>query len=116
MSNKFEQADQPLNGSGIEPCGHAVIVLPYEPKKPDSRIVLPTTVKDRTTMLEERGIVVAIGAECWKDESQPRAAVGDKVYLPYLAGKLLPESLTADGRTYRIVNDRDIYARIVKEK
>lgn len=116
MKNKHDQAGIPLNGSGVRPCGHAVMVIPYSPQKKGGLIVLPDTVKDRNQMLEDRGIVVQIGTEAWCDEKEPRCAVGDKIYMPYMAGRMIGSDQSFDGKLYRLINDRDVVAVIEKEK
>lgn len=95
------------NTSGIRPKGHAVLGLPYEKPKKDSRIVLPDTVKERTQMLEDRIWIVAHGAACWQDEPEPRARPGELVLIPYLSGRMVRGK---DGVLYRMVNDKDVIA------
>jgi co-chaperonin GroES (HSP10) len=102
------------NKSGLKPLGHAVLVMPYEPAKKDSVIVLPATVQERQLMVETRAIVVEAGPEAWIEEKRPRAKPGDKVLLSKFAG-VLAEG-TADGERYRLVNDRDIYCKIEVEQ
>lgn len=116
MSNKFDEelkrnglTWKDNNPSGIRPKGHAVLGLPYEKPKGDSRIVLPDTVKDRTSMLEDKIRIVAIGAACWKDEPEPRASIGELVLIPYLSGRMVRGK---DGVLYRMVNDRDVIAEV----
>lgn len=101
------------NESGLSPLGHAVLVKPYEPEIKKSVIQIPETVKERTAMVEIRAVVVEVGPEAWRDEQLPRADVGDKVFLTRFAGILVKG--TADGQTYRLVNDSDIYCKIVEE-
>lgn len=110
MSNRFEESltEATLtNASGLRPKGHAVLGLPYEVPKKDSRIVLPDAVKERTQMLQDRVRVVAIGAACWNDEPEPRARVGDLVLIPYLSGRMVRGR---DGVLYRVINDKDVIA------
>ena len=103
------------NQSGLMPLGRAVLVKMYEPdKKPGSVIHVPEAVKERTSVMEQQAVVIAIGPECWSDEKGPRCAVGDKVIVTKLAGYVTRGSL--DGQLYRLVNDRDIFCKIVKEK
>lgn len=112
MSNRFEDQTEEVsvkNTSGIRPKGHAVLGLPYEKPKGDSRIVIPETVKERSQMLQDRIRIVAIGGACWNDEPEPRAAVGDLVLIPYLSGR---SARGKDGVLYRIVNDRDVIAEV----
>lgn len=116
MTNQFDNEGSPVNTSGVEPSGHCILVIPYTPKKKESRIVIPTTIKDKNDLLEDRAIVIEIGAEAWSDEKQPRCRVGDKIYIPYMAGRTLASDQTADGQLYRLINDRDVIAVIRKER
>ena len=102
------------NNSGLIPLGHAVLVEPYEPMKKDSLIVMPDTVKERTLMVETRAKVVATGPEAWCDEQVPRAMIGDHVLISKFAGVMATG--VKDGKTYRLVNDRDIYCRIEEDE
>lgn len=102
-----------VNTSGLEPLGHAVLVAPYEPEVAKSPIMLPDTVADRTKMVATRVTVIAIGAEAWREESVPRAKVGDKVMITKFAGEMTVGP--KDGKQYRVVNDRDLYVRITEE-
>jgi co-chaperonin GroES (HSP10) len=102
-----------MNKSGLKPLGHAVLVEPYEPEVKKSVIELPDTVKERTAMVETRAIVIDVGPMAWEDEKRPRAKVGDKVLISQFAGTMAKG--VADGKTYRLVNDRDIFCRIEDE-
>ena len=108
MSNVIE------NTSGLEPLGRAVLVKPYEPEKKEGLIVIPDQVQERTHMIEQRAVVVAIGPAAWEDESVPRAKVGDKVMVAKFAGAMAIGPL--DDQKYRFVNDRDIFAKVTGEK
>ena len=98
------------NTSGLVPLGCAVLVEPYEPEKKGSLIVMPETVKERTLMVETRAKVLAIGSEAWADERIPRAKTGDHVLISKFAGTMAVG--IKDGKTYRIVNDRDIFCAL----
>lgn len=102
------------NKSGLRPVGMAVLVEPYEPERASSTVIaIPQSARERMTMAEQRAVVIEIGPEAWKGESQPRAAVGDKVMISAYAGMLTigPK----DGKQYRVVNCRDIFLRIEDE-
>jgi co-chaperonin GroES (HSP10) len=101
------------NKSGLKPLGRAVLVQPYEPEIKKSMIVMPETVKERTTMVETRAVVIEIGPVAWDDEPQPRAKPGDKVLISKFAGAMAKGPL--DGQMYRLVNDRDLYCGIEEE-
>lgn len=102
------------NTSGLRPRGVAVLVEPYEPEIKASLIAIPQTVRERTQMVEARVIVIEVGPEAWRDEREPRALPGDRVLITKFAGSMVVG--TADGKSYRLVNDRDIYCQIEVEK
>jgi co-chaperonin GroES (HSP10) len=102
------------NSSGLEALGHAVLIRPYEPKLQSSIIAIPDSAQGRMVMAEQRATVIQTGNQCWKDEAQPRAVAGDKVLVTKYAGYQAVGPL--DGLTYRLVNDRDIFAKITGEK
>lgn len=101
------------NGSGLKPLGRAVLLKHYEPERKSGVIVIPENVKDRTVMLEQRAVVIELGEHCYPDEP-PRCKPGDKVLISRMAGYLAKGP--ADGETYLMVNDRDVFARITKER
>lgn len=102
-----------MNESGLEPVGRAVLVTTYEPERKAGVIVMPETVQNRMQMAEQRAVVVAIGPAAWEDEKVPRAQPGDKVLITNFAGMMAKG--TRDGKPYRLVNDRDIFCKIVEE-
>jgi co-chaperonin GroES (HSP10) len=101
------------NKSGLRPVGRAVLLEPYEPEIEASIIYIPPTARERGMMVEERGIVIAIGPEAWPDEKEPRARVGDKVMVSKWAGSIVSGPL--DGRKYRMVNGDDVYCVVEAE-
>src|SRR6202000_2317072 len=94
------------NLSGLLPLGRAVMVKHYVPEEKGRMIQLPDSVRERTLMVEQRAVVIAVGPACWPDEPA-RAKPGDKVLISKLAGYMAKGPL--DGEIYQIVNDRDIF-------
>jgi co-chaperonin GroES (HSP10) len=101
------------NTSGVRPLGRAVLVEYYEPERKGSLIIVPEAVRRSEVLLEQRAVVVECGPACWSDEP-PRAKCGDRVMIARLSGYAMTGP--ADGKLYRIVNDRDIFARIEHEE
>lgn len=97
------------NNSGWKPAGRAVLVRPLDAvaKNPESKIVIPKSITDRTKMMEDRAHIVALGPLAWAEEGQNRAEVGDEVILAAFSGYLLRGD---DGVDYRFVNERDVFA------
>lgn len=100
------------NTSGIKPLGRAVLVKYYEPERRESAIIIPESVENTRSLVEQRATVVEIGPEAWQD-AIPRAAVGDKVLISRYAG--YQTRGPADGQMYRLVNDNEIFAQITHE-
>lgn len=97
------------NTSGVSPAGYAVLLRIEDAlPKPQGGLILPEAVETREQMLSQTGIVVEIGGEAWRDEKTPRCQVGDTVLLSQYSGYL--HQSKRDGKRYRIVNDRDIFA------
>lgn len=102
------------NLSGLKPLGRAILVRPIELEDMKAvKIVIPDSVRNNSAVMEQRAIVIAVGACAWSDEPEPRAAPGDKVIVTRLAGYLCQGP--GDGKIYRMVNDRDIFCKITDE-
>jgi co-chaperonin GroES (HSP10) len=101
------------NESGLRPAGRAVLIEPYEPERRESVIVLPDEVAGRQQMVEQRATIIEIGPTAWCDEPAPRAKVGEKVFVTRFAG--FQAQGPKDGKMYRFINDRDIFAIIDDE-
>lgn len=103
------------NPSGLRPKGRAVLVLPLEMEAATKRgvIVIPEHVKQAAALLENKVRVIEIGGQSWSDEAEPRARVGDVVLVTKFAGF---QCVGADGKVYRLVNDRDIFCVVEFER
>lgn len=97
------------NTSGVEPRGRAVLIEHYNPEVKESPIFIPEAIKDKVNAVEQRARVIAIGRACWPDEPR-RAEVGEYVLVSKFAGYELKGP--RDGKSYRLINDRDIFAVI----
>lgn len=113
MSDASSSTPAPVqNTSGFEPLGRAVLIAPYETDETmSSTIVIPDSVKSQEAMVEQKAIVIAVGDCAWMDEPNPRARPGDHVLVTKFAGYMAMGLL--DGKRYRLVNDRDIFARVL---
>jgi co-chaperonin GroES (HSP10) len=91
-----------------------VLIRQYEPERKQSLLVLPDSVQGRLSMVDMRATVIAIGPNAWHDEPSPRAELGEKVMVTQFAGAMVKGP--ADGQSYRLVNDRDIFCAITHEE
>lgn len=99
-----------INTSGLEPRGSAVLVEPYQPEIKKGLIYIPPPVEEKNKMIEMRAIVIEVGPEAWKDESEHRANAGDEVLIVNYAGRMV--NGVNDGKLYRMINANDIYCRV----
>jgi len=97
----------------LEPTGHHVLI---EPDKVDEKtkggIYLPETARKQEQNATVTGVIIAVGKQAWMGfgDSEPWAAVGDRVYFAKYGGVVI----TNEGKDYRLVNDEDVVA-IIKE-
>lgn len=102
-----------VNESWIEPEGDFVLVLPDSCQQTSAGgIMLPDDVQERITLASETGVIVAIGPEAWKwntdrtrRRESPPPAVGARIYFARYTGQ--PQQ-GRDGRTYRLMEDKAI--------
>lgn len=98
----------PKNTSGLEPLGRALLVEPYEPtKRGGGLLVIPESVLASERAVDVKVRVVAVGAVAWPDEPA-RCFPGDIVLIAKMSGFV---TQGVDGKPYRFVNDRDVFAR-----
>lgn len=108
----------------IEPCGHRVLVKPFDVAEVDEQIkraksfgldMSAVTNNKREQEAVVVGTVLKIGNTAWKDPSlggEPWAQVGDKVYFAKFAGKQI--KLPGSEEDLLVLNDEDIVA-VIKE-
>lgn len=106
-----------INESGLVPLGRAVLVKPYQPEVKKGLIELPDSIALSQQVVEQRAIVIEVGVAAWAEEIQsgfgPRALPGDKVLISGYSGYMAKG--IKDGEQYRIVNDRDIFAKLLED-
>jgi len=103
-----------INESGLEPKGRAVLLRMVEIDELQTALIkIPDHVRLNSAVMEQRALVVDVGPECWADEKAPRAQPGDKVIVTKMAGYMTKGP--ADGKLYRLCNDRDIFCKITAE-
>ena len=90
------------NKPKIEPLGARVLILPSEGEsKTSGGILLPETAKEKP----QQGTVEAVGDP---EEMETNLKVGDRVLFPKYTGT----ELKLDGKTYLLMNEDDILARL----
>ncbi len=86
----------------IEPLGARVLVLPLEGEsQTPGGVLLPETAKEKP----QQGTIEAIGNS---DEMETDLKVGDRVLFP----KYTSTEIKFEGKTYLLMNEDDVLARI----
>ncbi len=86
----------------IEPLGARVLVLPIEDEsQTPGGILLPETAKEKP----QQGTIEAVGSE---DEMMTDLSIGDRVLFPKYTGT----EIKFEGKTYLLMNEDDVLARI----
>ncbi len=116
------------NPSGLDPVGHAVLLVAYQPEFEAAQragLAIPDEeFRLAGMMVEMRAQVLALGPDTWRNDQdtwlrrlmtpwRPRALPGDKVMVSRMAGAVLHGP--KDGKLYRMVNDQDVFVKIVDE-
>ena len=102
-----------VNQSGLVPLGRAVLLKMRELKKKGGLIEIPESALATGAAIDQFGTVVAVGSECWLEEKVARARAGDVVVVTKFAGWVTRGP--ADNELYRMVNDRDVFCKVVGE-
>ena len=101
------------NPSGIEPLEFKVLVTPLDvEQKTSGGIILPETTQDKEQVAQMKGKIEAVSPFAfdyadWGDISKPKA--GDTVIMARYSGITVKGK---DGKDYRLINDKDIAAKI----
>lgn len=90
------------NKINIEPLGARVLVLPIEGEgQSPGGVLLPETAKEKP----QQGTIEAIGNS---DDMETDLKVGDRVLFPKYTGT----EIKFEGKTYLLMNEDDVLARI----
>lgn len=94
------------NESGLHPVGHCLLILLDDPDESHGLLAKTSERLEADRLAMTSATVLEIGTECWKDETQPRCKVGDKIVFRLYAGEM---KTGLDGKKVRIIDDRSVY-------
>ncbi len=100
------------NPSGVYPTEYKVLIAPREIGDKIGNIYLPDEHKDRAQFAQQEGVIVALAPlaftyDKWEGVQDQKPKVGDVVLFAKFAGFAHKGK---DGKTYRVVNDKDVSA------
>lgn len=108
--HQLNKADN-LNTSGMQPVEFKILIQPEETEQTSAGgIVLAVKTTEREAMAQVRGKLVAVGGNAFEDWAGKIPELGDSVWFAKYAGFTVKG---ADGKDYRICNDKDVAAIIV---
>jgi co-chaperonin GroES (HSP10) len=97
-----------VNNSGIDPVEYKVLIEPEVIEETSKGgIVLATVTTERDKMAQVKGRLVAIGGNAFEDWHGNVPAIDQNVYFAKYAGYIIKG---ADGKDYRLANDKDVSA------
>lgn len=104
-----------MNGAGIRPVGHIILVLPLEVEEVSKGgiVVVSGSQARREEMAQTEATVVALGNTAYADQKEPWCKEGDQVVFARYAGT---ERKGSDGKMYRLINDLDVKGVLTGEK
>jgi co-chaperonin GroES (HSP10) len=113
-SKDEEEVDlRTFNPSGIKPVEYKCLVKPYNIVETDAAyksardagIIVDPVSTEREQYAQCVALLVAVGGNAFEDWKDPIPQAGDRINIAKYAGV---ETLGVDGRSYRLVNDKDI--------
>ena len=105
----------------IIPVGHRLSVKPFTLEQVDDayssarkmgiEIIRPNEKREDASI--DKGVVLAIGAECWPDQ-EPWCKVGDVIYYAKFSPKFIEDPVTKE--SIGILNDQDVVCVVKEDK
>jgi len=101
----------------VRPVEYKVLIKPDEVEdQTRGGLYLPDSARTKQQFAVDRGEVIAVGEGFFKELPGPEPRIGDKVIFNRYAGSLITIEDDNGKRTdYRLCNDKDICAILVKE-
>lgn len=101
------------NTSGLEPVEYKVLVKPDEVKEKIGSIYIPETAQEQKGLAEVKGTLIAVGGRAFEDFGEGKPQPGQRVLFAKYGGKVVSG---ADGKTYRLLTDKDITCKVLDER
>lgn len=102
-----------INESGIVPVEYKVLVkIDSVEEKTQSGIILTKKTTEREELAQVKGVLLDYGGSAFTDWKGKTPTPGDRVMVAKYAGSVVEG---CDGEEYRLCNDKDIAAILVKE-
>lgn len=103
-----------VNASGMQPVEYKILIAPEVVEETSQGgIILATKTTEREAMAQVKGTLVAIGGNAFEDWKGAIPQVGDVIWFAKYAGYVVKG---ADGKDYRLANDKDCSAIIERKE
>jgi co-chaperonin GroES (HSP10) len=101
------------NTSGLQPVEYKILIDPEEVDQVSAGgIIMAPSTTDKEKQAQVRGRLIAVGGNAFSDWMEPIPKIGDHVWYAKYAGLVVKGN---DGKEYRLANDKDCAAIVVKE-
>lgn len=102
-----------VNTSGMQPVEYKILIAPEAIEEVSAGgIVLAGKTTAREAMAQVKGTLVAVGGNAFEDWKGAIPQVGDVIWFAKYAGYVVKG---ADGKDYRLANDKDCSAIITRK-
>jgi co-chaperonin GroES (HSP10) len=108
-----------VNKSGLQPVEYKILVLPEQAEETDevlksakaAGLALIEKTTEREKLAQVKGKLIAVGGNAFEDWAGQVPQVGDVVWFAKYAGYVVKGD---DGKEYRLANDKDISALLIR--
>lgn len=108
-----QQRNGAVNTSGLQPVEYKILIAPDVVEEVSAGgIVLAGKTTEREAMAQVKGTLVAVGGNAFEDWKGNIPQVGDVIWFAKYAGYVVKG---ADGKDYRLANDKDCSAIIQRK-
>ena len=99
----------------IIPIGHRVLIKPDKIEEKIGSIYIAKTVQEKEQQAQVSGVILGMGADCYREYDVPWCKIGDKVLYQRYAGMKIPDGKGGFIEDLLLLNDLDITGIIIDE-
>jgi co-chaperonin GroES (HSP10) len=111
---QHQQRNGAVNRSGMWPVEYKILIAPEVVEEVSKGgIVLAGKTTEREAMAQVKGTLVAVGGNAFEDWKGMTPEIGDTIWFAKYAGYVVKG---ADGKDYRLANDKDCSAIIERKE
>ena len=99
----------------ILPIGHRILISPDNIEEKIGSFYIPKDVHSKEQQAQVAGIILEVGADCYREYDAPWCKKGDRVLYQRYAGMRVPDGKGGFIEDMLLLNDLDVTAVILEE-